>query len=379
MRTLPQRSAAIVTLLAILPACSWFGGDSPTNISPLVEFTPAAKATIAWSAGLPKMKSAFLEPSYSGGRVYAAAPAGELMAVDASSGRQLWRINTKQQLTGAVGSGAGLVVVGTSKGELIAFAEDGKERWRSLLAGELLAPPRVDAETVVVRTADGQLIAVGAADGKRKWALPRTNPPLVLRNLGAVNIKNQTAYAGFAGGRLAALALETGSPIWETNVGVPRGATELERVTDVVGPPLVDDDEVCVAAYRGKIGCFDRIKGTPIWSREFSSPQAISGDAGFLYGTDDRGAVMAFQRIDGTTRWKQDKLSGRKVTGPGVIGQRVAVGDLEGYVHILSGDDGRFVARIATDGSPVVAAPLPVQNRFIVQTRKGGLYSIAVE
>jgi len=95
--------------------------------------------------------------------------------------------------------------------------------------------------------------------------------------------------------------------------------------------------------------------------------------------SDDRGAVQAFDRSNGRSVWKQDRLAHRQLSLPQPVGNEIAVGDLEGYVHFLTRDSGAFVARIATDGSAVRAAPLAIPGGVLVQTRNGGLFAISLK
>ena len=102
-------------------------------------------------------------------------------------------------------------------------------------------------------------------------------------------------------------------------------------------------------------------------------------DASNVYVSDEKSAVVAFDKRSGASVWKQDKLYGRNISGPIVVGKYIAVGDFEGYVHFLSLADGSFAARIATDGSPITAQPVALDDGILVQTRKGGLFVIAVK
>jgi outer membrane protein assembly factor BamB len=78
--------------------------------------------------------------------------------------------------------------------------------------------------------------------------------------------------------------------------------------------------------------------------------------------------------------WKQDKLSYRNLSAPLATKDYVVVGDFEGQVHFLKFEDGSFAARIATDGGGIAAAPKLIEdNKVLVQTRKGGIYAIAIK
>jgi outer membrane protein assembly factor BamB len=98
-----------------------------------------------------------------------------------------------------------------------------------------------------------------------------------------------------------------------------------------------------------------------------------------IYVVDDRSAIVAYEKNAGASLWKQDKLYGRQVSAPALSGRYIAVGDYQGQVHFLSREDGSFAARIATDGTAIIAQPLVLPDGVLVQTRGGGVFAIAVQ
>jgi len=148
----------------------------------------------------------------------------------------------------------------------------------------------------------------------------------------------------------------------------------------VMGLPVIDGDRVCAVAYQGRVACFDSQSGTTVWARDMSSIAGMDADHRSVYVTDDKSALIALEKSSGASLWKQDKLFGRGVSAPLAFGRFVVVGDFEGYVHLLSREDGSFAGRIATDGSPILAAPVALDdNNILVQTRNGGVFAIAVQ
>ena len=93
--------------------------------------------------------------------------------------------------------------------------------------------------------------------------------------------------------------------------------------------------------------------------------------------TDDRGAVHALDKATGSSIWKQDKLALRQPTGPQLLGDHVAVVDVEGYLHVIDRNDGSLVGRLATDGSPATAQPVASCANMIWQSVNGTLYAVA--
>jgi len=360
----------------LLAGCS---GSSGPKMAELDELPSSIPVRTLWQADVGKAGDAIFFPAFVDGGVYAAAEDGTVARFDAATGRESWRVNAKQTLSGGVGSDGALVAVGTLDGEVIVFdAAKGEAKWRARVSSEILSPPVVTGDLVIVRTGDGRLFALDAKDGKRRWLYQRSSPPLSVRSPVGMVADRGNLLTGFAGGKLVSMALANGGVRWEATVSLPRGATELERVTDVVGVPVVAEREVCAVAYQGRIGCFDGASGNVSWSRELSSTAGLAVDARYVFVSDDKGAVQALDRAGGATIWKQDRLFLRRLTAPLPLGDVVAVGDVEGYVHFLSRETGAFVGRVATDGSPIRSSILRLDQGLLVQTQEGNLYALSL-
>ena len=367
----------LVAAVVLLSGC---GGAPVQKPAELTEFSPTATLTMLWQGSVGSARKDVFYPRVSGNLVFAAGADGGVTGFDKASGRSALAIDAEERVSGGVGADGGLVLLGTPKGRVLAFDREGKPRWQTQLSSEVLAPPEAQEGIVVARTGDGRIHGLDAATGKGKWVYQRTTPPLSVRTHVGVVVRQGGVFAGFPGGRLVALALTNGSLGWEAVVALPRGTTELERVADVTSLPVVDGKQVCAAAFQGRVACFDAFRGTPIWARDVSSGAGIAVDARYLYVTDDRNAVQALDKTSGASIWRQDKLAGRNVSGPLALGRHVVVGDLEGYVHLISREDGSFAARIETDGSAILAPPIALDaTSFLVQTRAGGVYAITVK
>lgn len=296
-----------------------------------------------------------------------------------STGARDWQVQLDSDIAGGVGAGDGLIAVGTLKGELLTFATDGKPRWKIQLSSEIIAPPAIAQNTVMVRTGDGRITGLSSSDGTKVWQFQRQLPALTLRNFAPLTVVEGTALAGLAGGRLVALGVADGRVLWDSPVSLPRGATELERVSDVVAAPAVNGNVTCAAAYQGRVSCFNVLNGSLIWSREASSFSGVAMDEARVYLVAADGAIQAFERTSGRSLWRQDKLAARGVGTPAVINGQVAVADYQGYVHLLNPEDGSFVSQLATDGSRIAAAPQVLDGKLLVQTQSGNVYALKVK
>jgi outer membrane protein assembly factor BamB len=355
----------------------WFSRSAPPPPAPLVPIANPVPVRVLWQASIGKADLATFTPAVAAGSVFAAAADGTVVRLDAASGRQIWRVRAPATLTGGVGSDGKLVVVGSAEGEVIALDADGGTLWRARVSSEVLSAPVVAEDVVVVRSADSRIFALDARDGRRRWVFQRAAPALAVRSTAGVAVEGGFVFAGFSGGKLIAVTLTNGGMRWEGTVSIPKGTTELERVSDVVGVPWVGGREACAVAYQGRVACFNLGNGSQIWARDISSSAGLGVDARSVYVAEDRGAVAAFERTTGRSFWRQDKLANRRLTAPLGVGAEVAFGDLEGQVHLLGRDTGAFVGRIATDGTAIRSAPVPLGNGFLVQTTGGTLYALA--
>lgn len=380
-----MRNLLAYSFAALLAGCStmekinpvnWFSSAPKVKPAELEPISPSATLVALWQSGIGSAGGYVFTPAVAGASVYAAAQDGTIARFD--NGGQVWRINAGMTISGGVGADGRLVVVATAKGEVLAFDSSGKSLWTARVTSEVLAAPQIAEGLVLVRSGDNRIFGLDAADGKRKWVYQRSTPSLTLRSNVGVTVAGKAALAGFPGGKLVAIALNNGAAIWEATVALPKGATELERVSDVTSPPVVAGREVCAAAYQGRVSCFDLASGNHLWSRDVSSVSGIDVDGRNVYVTDEKGAVHALDRANGATLWKQDKLFMRQVSRPIALANHVAVGDYQGVVHLLRRETGAFAGRFNTDSSGIAAEPMRIERGFLVQTRNGGLFALSV-
>ena len=373
--------------VTLLTGCSTLSSLNPfaTKVVPrnppsaLVDFNTTLAVRTAWSSQIGPAGSFVFSPAVVAGTVLVASKDGAVSRLDAGNGSVLWRINAGTPLTAGVGSDGNTVVVVGEKGSVMAFDIDGKLRWKAQASSTVLSAPAVGQGLVIVRSVDNQIVAFDAESGVRRWFLQRTSPSLILRSAPGIVFGVGNVFVGLPGGRLLALAANNGGPRWEATVGDPRGATELERIADISGDPVVVGVAVCAVAYQGRVGCFDANTGAPRWSKELSSEVGISADERFIFAADENGTVNALTRDAGASVWRNNKLAYRRLSTPVSFGRAVAVGDAQGYLHFMSREDGALLARVATDGSPVIGNPKVVGANVIFQTQSGTVVALAIE
>lgn len=267
-------------------------------------------------------------------------------------------------------------------------AKNRAERWRTRVPSEVLARPVIYQNTVVVRTVDGKILSLDLDNGKIRWQYQRAIPDLTLRGTSEPVITRDRIFAGLADGRLIALSPEDGKVVWDVALTVPKGRSEIQRLVDIDGDAELYGRVLYAASFQGRVAAIDVARGQFLWARDFSTHTGVVLDEKTLYSSDENGHVWALDRLNGATIWKQDKLAHRQLTRPTIIGDYIAVGDFEGYVHLLSRYDGRFIARYQLGqfdnlgwylATGIIVPPIVYgKDRLVVVTRGGIVYVLAL-
>lgn len=347
MRNLAR--ALPLLLLCLLAACS---SDSKKKINlptPLADVANEVELDEKWSRGIGKISVTpynRIQLALDQGTLYAATVDGDVIAVDAASGERRWEVETKAQISGGVAAGRDKVLVATLDGEVIALsASDGSELWRSSLRSEVLSVPAITSQSIVVQGVDDRLHGLEPTSGREIWSHTVLTPVLTLRGTASPVGNDGLVVSGFANGKLMAFDAGSGAPQWEAAVAQAKGRSELERMVDVDGTPLLREHLLFAASYQGRIAGFSAADGKLLWAQDASSFQPLAGDDERIYlvGSDDE--VQAFALESGNPLWKQPALQYRKLSPPTHWQQWLAVADSEGYLHLLTVSDGHIAGR----------------------------------
>jgi outer membrane protein assembly factor BamB len=383
------RTFISLLLLANLAGCTWLKGlwssddeDKDLEPAPLVKIDPEIKVRELWSTGIGNGQGKFynrLQVALYGGAIYAASANGSVQSVDTAKGKRRWDVDVDTEISGGVGVGGDMVLVGTLKGVVIALESGtGKEIWRSTVSSEVLAPPAADWDVVVVQTLDGKIFGLDAQTGVRRWAHDSSMPLLTVRGTAPPVLADGVAYVALASGRVLAIRVDSGSILWDGRIANPQGQSEIERAIDIDGRPLISGSNIYAVTYQGKLGGLQLGNGRPTWARDASSFESISEGFGNIYVSGADGTVSAFEVGGGALRWQNDQLARRKLSAPAAVGSYVAVADFDGYVHFLSQVDGHFVARARADSDGVRADMISDGDRLYVFGNDGELSCFAV-
>ncbi len=384
------RSFTLLALAMFISACA--GNDNLEQPAELVPFDSQYYLNVSWhkstGAGVEE-QYVFLQPLILKDLAVTASRNGVLNIISLKTGDFEKDIELNSIISAGIGGNEEVWLLATRDAYVIAVdAKNRVERWRTRVPTEVLARPMIHQNTVVVRTVDGKILSLDLDSGKIRWQFQRAIPDLTLRGTSEPVIARNRIFAGLADGRLIALSPEDGEIIWDVVLSVPKGRSEIQRLVDIDGDAELYGRILYAASFQGRVAAIDVERGQFLWARNFSTYTGVVLDEKVLYSSDENGHIWALDRLNGATIWKQDKLQHRRLTRPTIMGDYLAVGDFEGYVHLLSRYDGRFIARYQLGqfdnlgwylATGIIVPPMAIaEDRLVVLTRGGIIYVLAL-
>ena len=374
------RNFLIIFSCLLVMACSKSDNTEPP--SELIEFEQSIQIDRLWrvntgvGVGQQYIK---LFPLIINEKIIVADREGKVSAYETASGESLWEIDLDMPLSGGVGGDDNHLVVTSKNGHVIMLDNAGQIIWNVDASSEVLMPAQIAGEFVIIRSVDGRISALNINNGLEKWTYKRDVPALSLRGNSTPIITKGYVFVGMDNGRLVTLDLITGNVVFDIPIATPSGRSELERLIDIDGHSVITDDTLYMASYQGRVVSLDIRRGQLNWSRKISTYTGVEQAGSNLFSADDKDHVWAFDMSNGATLWKQEKLAARMITLPVAMKNTLVVADFEGYIHWMSQFDGRFLARVETDGSGVIVPPVIHNDVIYILTRDGELSAYTIQ
>lgn len=371
-RSLP-RSLLLPATLASLLLGGCAGPDKPTPAA-LAANPSSLSVRLVWSN--PKaLGEEPLDIKADGSDVLVMTKAGRIVAWNAATGVDNWRVDLGAAITSGLGGDATRMAVVT-QGNTLVLLEQGKELWRANVQALVLTAPLVAGGRVFVLGGDRMISAFDAATGQRLWQQQRTGEPLILAQAGLLMAVGDTLVVGL-GGRVLGLNPQNGSTRWDVALANVRGTNEVERLADIVAGTTRRGSVVCMQAFQSAVGCVDGNNGRLLWTRTANGYSGLAGDAITVVGTEADGRLRAWQRATGEVLWSSENFRFRGLGTPVVWDRSMVFGDSSGFVHVLDTRDGKLLNRLVTDGSAVALGPVLIGKNLVLVTQRGGLYAYA--
>lgn len=306
------------------------------------------------------------------GVIFALDPKGEVAAYRGK--QRIWEKKvSKRGLSSGVTAAEGLVIVGNQKGQLFALDQaSGEQKWQAQLSGALLSPSLVQAGRVITLANDGTVFAHDLMTGQQVWAYKLQNAQFSLRGLASpVNLDGRTILVASSNAYVYAIDALSGVPRMQRRVAVNNGRSDIQRLNDIDGDPVVAGRFMVTSSFQGQVTVTDLAAMQVVWSEDASSNKRpeVADNKVFVAKTD--GKLVAYDLGTGQLAWENDSLLNRQLSNPVMLGSDLVVGDLDGVLHLLDPNSGQLVGRSKTSGE--VRSLRVIDNQLYVSTRKGAL------
>lgn len=374
-----MRTLLGASLILLLVACG--SSDNSEPPTPLTDIKNGLRFDQLWAvktgAGI-SAGSYNRQPLLVGSEIFTVDIGGLIKSIDASSGKLKWDYETDiESITGLIGNDK-IIVASSRNGELNVYDRtnhDLKLRWSARLKGEIRSAPVINADSLFIRTVDGRLSSISMVDGSIQWTVSHLVPALSLTGNSAPILYNDLVIAGFDDGKVAAFDQANGQVAWEIAVSQPTGRSEIERLVDVDGQFTLNNGVIYVSSYQGRLAAIQAINGEELWSRKFSSFNAMTIDDNAIYLSSDTSDLWAIDRRTGSALWKQDVLHARKISAPLLFEDKVIVGDLYGHIHWFNQSDGTLIGRLRPSYKRHYSTPFQWDNKIFAMDSDGILSS----
>ena len=362
-----------LTVCAVVGLAACSGAPKKPDPKPLLPIASVMPAHVAWKHNVGKVDFP-LSVAAQGDLLALADSEGSVHVLRADTGQAVWQVSVGAPLSAALGFDGRFAAAVTASGDVIGLQSSGV-LWRQPLGIQVQTAPLVAGARVFVLASDRSVHAFDAQDGRKLWSVKRQGDPLTLLHPGLLRAFGDTLVVG-QGSRMLGLNPLSGDVLWEASLASPRGTNEIERLADLVSPSARVGDLICARSFQVAVGCVNAARATLAWNKNFGGFLGVAADADRVYAADASDRISAWTLSNGAAAWSADDLLNHGLSAPAVAGKILVFGDERGMVHLLSKDDGRSMARLETDGSAIIGAPVVSGSTVVVVTRKGGVFAL---
>lgn len=342
----------------------------------------------AWSTGVGAGSSTAsrltASPVIANGKIFALDSEVQVTAYDAKSGDRLWQVDlTPEDEDAEDGFGGGVaadgkrVFVSTGFGFVVALdADSGKELWRRSATVPFRAAPVVNGGRVFVSTQENQLLALAEDDGRVLWDHRGIAESAGILGSNSVAVSGDLVVVPYTSGELFALNVRNGRAAWSDTLARSGGLTPLSTLADISGRPVIDRGLVFAISHAGRLVSIDIRTGERVWTIDVGGTQRpwVAGD--YVYVITDNAKVLCVRRADGRVRWIRQLDAYRNAetrsgsiswSGPVLVSDRLIALSSEGFAISISPYTGEVLGQIDIPDKAFIA-PVVADNTVYILT-----------
>lgn len=354
----PELAAISVILPAPTANSDWAqsGGNASKSVGHVALGSNLVQVWTADINGTNKRERLASSPVVSGGRLFVIDTRAMVYAFDATTGAKIWSSEIEVEGNAASRFGGGVSVLDSmvfatnGVGDVVALnAADGSQVWKVRPAGPLRGSPTLSNGNVYVMTQDNQIYALSMTDGSVQWNEAGTVGLAGIFGVAAPSAGQGTVLAGYSSGELTAYRYENGRNLWDDALARTSISTSVSTLSDIDADPVIDRGRVFALGQGGRMAAYELVTGQRIWELNIAgiTTPVVSGEWVFVL-TDDA-KLLCIARPNGKVRWisqlaafKNDEKKKNPInwTGPVLAGNRLIVASTEGDIVSVSPGEG---------------------------------------
>jgi outer membrane protein assembly factor BamB len=331
-------------------------------------------------------------PVVADGKVFVLDSEVRVSAYNAKNGDRLWRVDltpddedSEEGFGGGVAFNNGRLFVSTGFGFVSALdANSGKEIWRRTATVPFRSAPVVNGGRVFVSTQENQLLALAEDDGRVLWDHRGIAESAGILGSNSVAVSGDVVVVPYTSGELFALNVRNGKPAWSDTLARSGGLTPLSALADISGRPVIDRGLVFANSHAGRLVAIDIRTGERVWTIDVGGTQRpwVAGD--YLYVITDDAQVICVRRADGRVRWIHQLDAYRNVaarkgsiswSGPVLVSDRLLILSSEGFALSMSPYTGDVLGQVDIPDKAFIA-PVVADNKVFILTDDGTLTAL---
>ena len=321
-------------------------------------------------------------------KIFAADAEGTVSAVDLKNGAIVWQTKTlpedekAQPFGGGVVYHNGVIFTATAAAEVLALnAQTGEIIWRKKITAPVRSAPAVQDGRVYVITINNQLEVLSTDKGDRLWSHSGTIEIAGLLGGASPTLEKGVAIVPYTSGEIFALRVENGYPLWTESLGSVHVLDSVAALSHIKARPAIHRNKVILISHGGRMTALDLRNGKPLWSKEISgirSPVVIDQ---YIFMIASGNQLVCLEQEQGHVLWVKplpvpdnlDKNKDRTLwAGPILTSQGLIVVSSDGRIVICSPQNGDIVKSLSTSSS-VLLSPIVAQQTLVIFTENADL------
>lgn len=326
------------------------------------------------------------EPIVVDDTIYTLDADANIFAVKLGNGEEIWhkkllsadksRRKTSLKASGLAAFGD-KIIAAAGFGEVFALnAKDGRQVWHFDAKTPIRVAPTVANGNVFVQTINNHLFAINIENGEKLWDYEVMQEDTTLLGGASPAFENRQdiLVAAFSSGEMQAFKASTGSPLWTSILVSNKYAASASPINAIKANPVIDDDLIFAIGNNKVFAAIDARSGEKIWELALSgnTQPIVSGEYVFAVSQDN--IVYAVNKESGKIVWQtavkfenHDKNESLSALNPLLLNDKILVAFSNGKILLIDALSGGIIKESSLE-TEIYAAPIAVNKKLVFIT-----------